>query len=746
MSRCRDRPRHVDAPPGQRGQRSARSRDVSPLRRLVLGLARWIGHGLARTLSTSLSSLLALLLAAAPAAAGVMTQQTIRQAFPSPLIVGERDATLPVWPIFKQDATATVLVGYVFESIDLAPIPGFSGTPLNLLVALDAKGGFLDVRVLSQHEPVFLDGLGEAPLLRFVEQYKGLSLKQSIKIGSNSNRGDHNASANVYVDGVAKATASVRILNQTLLAASLKVAREKLGYAKGRDPERVGRVRNDVYRVLDWSGLERAGLLRHIKLGGAEVERAFAGSVGEGAEPPAPGAPADTDLWITYLNAPTVGRNLLDERGWQHLLSRIDAGDHALLIVGSGRYSFVGNDFTRGAVPDRLTLRQGELPLELRDLDLDDRLALPPALAHADAKVMRVIGPAGLDPSLPLDFALRITRSKGQIFPEHVSREFRVRYQLPADYVQAASSDEKTWQSLWLSRRAELAVLGLALALLTLLLVRQHWLAASTSRLRFVRTTYLVFTLVFIGWYAQGQLSIVNLTALIQALVAHRDLGFFLYDPMTVLLWAYVAFTLVVWGRATFCGWLCPFGALQELVSLAAQRLGLRRLRPHQRVDARLKAIKYAVLAGVVLTALVSGPWTDKVVEIEPFKTAITLVFVRSWPFVLWAAALVLASALVYKGYCRYLCPLGAALAIVGRLRWLRWIPRRAECGTPCQTCRHRCEYQAIRTDGAIDYAECFQCLDCVAIHDSDQRCAPLIARRSAGRRVFAIQPLRSER
>jgi hypothetical protein len=56
------------------------------------------------------------------------------------------------------------------------------------------------------------------------------------------------------------------------------------------------------------------------------------------------------------------------------------------------------------------------------------------------------------------------------------------------------------------------------------------------------------------------------------------------------------------------------------------------------------------------------------------------------------------------------------------------------------QTCRHRCEYQAIRPGGAIVYEECFQCLDCVAIHDSSERCAPLIAHRRG--RVIAIRPL----
>ena len=58
-----------------------------------------------------------------------------------------------------------------FES---APVPGFSGTPINLLVLLDAKGGFTDVKVLSHHEPVFLEGLGDGVLVQFVDQYRGL--------------------------------------------------------------------------------------------------------------------------------------------------------------------------------------------------------------------------------------------------------------------------------------------------------------------------------------------------------------------------------------------------------------------------------------------------------------------------------------------------------------------------------------------------------------------------------------------
>lgn len=671
--------------------------------------------------------------------AGIMTRVTLQERLPPPLMVGEKDAQLPVWPIFRQDATSPVLAGYVFESIDFAPIPGFSGTPLNLLVALDSNGRFIDVHVLSHHEPVFLDGLGEGPLLRFADQYTGLSLQQNIKIGSNANRGEEHGSANVYIDGVAKATASVRILNQSLLSSALRVARARLGFAAGQEPDLVARVRRDTYSPMDWDALLQAGLVQHVRITQGMAEKAFEGS---GVELPVAGHENDTfsDLYVAYLNAPPVGRNLLSDFGWKHLLGRIDEGDHALLVIASGPYTFVGDKFVRGAVPDRLTLTQRDLPLELRDLDLDDPLKLPASLHGADAKVFRVIGPAGLDPAHALSFALRVTRDKGMVYPERISRSFAVPYTLPASQVTLPESDSKGWQTIWRSRAWELAVLAAALALLAVVLARPKWIVATPARLTRFRIGYLVFTLVFIGWSAQGQLSIVNITALIQAVVAGRDLAFFLYDPMTVALWTFVGVTLLVWGRGTFCGWLCPFGAMQELVAQATRLVGIRRIKLHRDLDAKLKRVKYAVLAAIVGLAAVSPAWTDRAVEIEPFKTAITLGFARSWPFVAWAVGLLLVNALIYKGFCRYLCPLGAALGLLGRARLLRWIPRRSECGTPCQTCRHRCEYQAIKPSGAIVYEECFQCLDCVAIHDSPERCAPLIARTRE--RIITIRPV----
>ncbi|NIA57927.1 4Fe-4S binding protein [Massilia sp. TW-1] len=668
------------------------------------------------------------LLVCAPAQAGTLTQAELARRFPAPLTVGDKAADVPAWPLFKQDGTAMELVGYAFESADLAPVPGFAGVPPNLLVVIDPKGTFLDVAVLSQHEPVFLEGLGEAPLHDFVQQYRGRSLGQGITVGGGKGS----------LDGVSKATASVRIISQSILSAALKVARARLGFAQGRDPGRVGRILPDRFVPLSLQQMLDAGLVRHVRVRNGDVERLFAGGAGAGLDAQVLAHPDDIfiDVWVAWASVPAVGRNLLAPRTWNRLQGRLEPGDHALLVLTAGPHAIAGDDFVRGSVPRGIVLRQDRLPVEMRDLDIEPRLADGVHLPADEMLLLRVIGQAGLDPARALDFALPVTRSKGIVYPERITREIAFPYQLPAAYYVAPEAAAPAWQASWKARRVELAVLGVALALLAGALWQQRRLVANARRFAWLRRAWLLFTIGFIGYAAQAQLSIVNLTGIVQALRAGRGLDYLLFDPLTVALWAFVLVSLFIWGRGTFCGWLCPFGALQEFAGLAGQALRLPQVSVRRVLDARLKRVKYGVLAAILLAAAWAPAQADRLVELEPFKTAITLNFVRGWTYVAYAVGLLLGATVVNKAFCRYLCPLGAALALLGRVRMLDWIPRRAECGAPCQTCRHRCSYNAIAPRGQVDYEECFQCMECVVIHASDEQCAPRILERKRNRSI----------
>jgi polyferredoxin len=133
------------------------------------------------------------------------------------------------------------------------------------------------------------------------------------------------------------------------------------------------------------------------------------------------------------------------------------------------------------------------------------------------------------------------------------------------------------------------------------------------------------------------------------------------------------------------------------------------------------------VLGTLIGIALFAPSYSVKASEVEPFKTAISVFFVRNWYYVAYAAFWLLLGMVIFKGFCRYVCPLGAVMAIGGFLRGRNWIERRDACGSPCQLCKVRCNYNAIKKDGAITYSECFQCLDCVQIFDDRKQCVPLI-------------------
>jgi polyferredoxin len=187
---------------------------------------------------------------------------------------------------------------------------------------------------------------------------------------------------------------------------------------------------------------------------------------------------------------------------------------------------------------------------------------------------------------------------------------------------------------------------------------------------------------------------------------------------------------------------------MQELIQEAAQRLKLRQWEFPDVVHERLWAVKYVILLVLFGLSLQSMGEAVRVAEVEPFKTAVTLRFGREWPFVLYALGLLAVSAVNRKFYCKYVCPLGAALTIPGRFRifdW--WLRRRKECGRPCQTCANDCEVRAIRPTGEINANECHYCLDCQVTYYNDRRCMPLIERRErrearSGRPAIPIKPV----
>ena len=381
-----------------------------------------------------------------------------------------------------------------------------------------------------------------------------------------------------------------------------------------------------------------------------------------------------------------------------------------------------------------------------------------------DYLLVRLPAAARLDPVWPwsLDLLVSEAEASGQrtnADQTFDSRVFSLNYRVPLAYVagdedalvaaglaepkmllfgMVRESALEGWQLIWAQNAVDIAVLALLLVVLTVILLLQDVLARRRRLHMAVHLGYLTAILGWLGWAKDAQLTSLNVLTYAQAAFGSLDWQLFLIDPLIFILSVYVALSLVLWGRGVFCGWLCPFGALQELSNKVARLARVRQINVPDVIQEKLWALKYVIFAVIAAIAVRSMDAAGTAAEIEPFKTAIVVGFDRSWPYVLYALILLALGLTIERFFCRYLCPLGGVLALLGRARLLNWLKRRPQCGNPCSICKTSCPVGAVRIDGAIDMNECFQCLDCQVDYYDHTVCPPLVARR---KRLERLEP-----
>ena len=676
---------------------------------------------------------------------GEIEQQRIDSIFPDADAPSEPQGEFKVRTLSSGDK----VLGYVFQSLDVVDIPAYSGKPINMQVILDTAGVIQDAYVLEHHEPILLIGIPEAKLHAFSAKYQGIKVNQRVVVGRSS---DPDA---VTVDAVTGATVTVMVVNEVVMRAAHKVAvslgliADDAGLA-----QKPASVRLDNYQIADWAQLTGNGAIRRLHLTHGQVDEAFKGTEAEGVDVAAPEQLDETfiDLYTAHLNAPTIGRNLLGDIQYRFLMEQLKPGEQAIAVMGRGEYSYKGSGYVRGGIFDRVQLRQFGNTISFRDMD-HERLADVFAAGMPEFDEMSIFivrASSAFDPGSPWTLELLVKRQTGPT--SGIFSSFELGYQMPEDYLERPlpsaaelaaieEANRPLWLNIWYQKSFQIGVILVALLLLTVILFLQDKFTQRPHFLHWLRRGYLIFTVVFIGWYALGQLSVVNVLTFVHALVQDFRWELFLTDPVIFILWTFTAASILLWGRGVFCGWLCPFGALQELINEAARKLKIRQFELPFALHERLWAIKYIILLLLFGLSLESLSSAERFAEVEPFKTAITLKFDRQWWFVLYAVILLVINIFTRKVYCRYVCPLGAALAVPSKFRLFDWLKRRKECGNPCQLCAKECEIQAIHPDGHINANECHYCLDCQMTYHNHDKCPPLLLKKKKRSKPAPLRP-----
>ena len=691
-------------------------------------------------LSIVLSGLLGGLQTVAAAEPSELELERIHSVFPKVDQISEPDGEFSVRTLKVGDA----LLGYAFQTVDVVNTPAYSGKPINIQVILDPAGVIQDAYVLEHHEPILLVGIPVSKLHEFTAKYRGIKVDQRVVVGHTSDP------AAKTVDAITGATVTVLVVNETIMRAANKVA-VSLGLVEpsaglARKP---ASVRTELFKPATWKELTGNGAIRRLHLTRGQIDEAFKGTEAEDTVSAEQADETFIDLYVTHLNPPTIGRNLLGDNQYRFLMDDLKPGEHAIAVLGRGEYSFKGSGYVRGGIFDRVQVRQFGRLISFHDRDYE-RLSdvFAEGMPEFREKAIFIIRDSfEFDPGSPWNLELLVRRQTGPV--SGVFSSFELAYEIPEAYIERplptaaelAAAEEAArplWLNIWYQKIFQISVLCVALGVLLVILFLQDSFTKYPRVLYAIRRGYLVFTVVFIGWYALGQLSVVNVLTFVHALVENFRWELFLTDPVIFILWAFTAGSILLWGRGVFCGWLCPFGALQELINEAARALKVPQFELPFALHERLWAIKYIILLVLFGISLESMATAEQMAEVEPFKTAITLKFDRQWWFVLYAVILLVINIFTRKVFCRYICPLGAALAIPSKFRLFDWLKRRKECGSPCQLCAKECEIQAIHPDGHINANECHYCLDCQMTYHNDDKCPPLIVKKKRNKRSKA--------
>ena len=643
-----------------------------------------------------------------------------KDVFPGATHFSERKGQPPYVEAYDKAGDGRQLLGYVMLSTDITDTPAYSGKPVVTLIGMDKTGRFVGVKVLKHSEPILLLGIPESALLKFNDQYLGKSVADKIEIGQS--RPDENV---VGLDAISGATVTVIAQNQVMMASGSAVARQVGILAPTvREPAR--------YKVtgesLTWDELVGRGAVQHLRVMPEQLGQE------RSADP-------FIELWFGDLSHPDIGKSVLGNAGWDNLKLQLKQDEHAIFIIRTaGRESFKGSGFVRGGLYDRVQVRQGADSFTFRDLDYLNLYGVRAAGAPSyNESAIFIIRSNAFSDAYPWKLSLlgnRIDRATGA----RSFTSFDTAYWLPGSMLEGGrpkiDEPDAPWVRIWKSRAVEIALFALLLVAVTVVYAfREKLTRLSTHKNKWpvnaFKYTAWALSIGFVGFGAMAQPSITQVLTWFHALLFQWTWSLFLSDPFIFLFWIFIIVTVFLFGRGLFCGWMCPFGSLSEAIYKVARKVGFKRFqRPVPQVwHDRLKWLKYVIFFGLITVSMFSMGLAEKLSEVEPFKTTFLVgIQNRAWPYGLFVAAILGLSIFIERPYCKYICPLGASLAMPSTFRWFG-LKRKQDCNS-CKACAVGCGAQAIDADGRIDHRECLHCLDCMILYTDTKGCPPLAKER----------------
>ncbi len=597
-------------------------------------------------------------------------------------------------------------IGYIYSTWDMVKSLGYDRSPYEIIIGLNTSGTIAGAKLTYHNEPLFEHDVSEEDLLKYVQRTKDINIANGMAKSSTDKP--------IRPDTVHRGTISSNLMHQAIFQSSRNAALS-IGLYDNQNTNRLNYLKE---QNLNWDQLVKNNYITYKRNYISESLKDYS-KKNETTK--------YSEIAITLITPRSIGYNILKKNRHDKYMASLNSKDQAILIAGNG-YSFKGDKWRSSKKFERIRLVQGEIIIKFNASDHTriSKIQSKNSPIFKEVSIFKIDYKYNFDPTKAwylelLDINYQGKNIKNIIIPYLINEELIIK----------KVKEVPIWINVWLESKFRIMLLSFALLVLSLITIFQDKISKYRKTFKYIRISYLSFTLIWIGWYTGAQLSIFNILSIIRVPITGADLNYFLIDPLIFIILAFTIISALILGRGLFCGWLCPFGALQELIGWIAKNLGIKKREIPEKYYTKLWTIKYFILVTIIGMSFISMETASTLAEVEPFKTAIMRHFNRGIPYVSYAIVLLCLSAFMERGFCRFVCPLGAGIAIIGKLRITDNLKRRQECGSPCNLCSTSCPVNAIPSEGKdkgkIIMSECFRCLDCQLEYVDTKRCPPLV-------------------
>lgn len=598
-----------------------------------------------------------------------VTPELMLEVFPQASRFSEKSGSPPVVTAYADSVEGESVVGYIFETKDYPPEEIGYSAPIEVIAGLDMTGTITGIKVLFYRESYKSIRGDFLATERFPNQFEGKNVIDGFRVGRD-------------IDGVSRATITSWAVSRGIRNAGREVAQAYLP-----DFSSANGSNNEAYALE--------------QLGAKSWEDLIAENFVTELTVPQPDGTA-LELSFVFIGHDGLGELILGVADYsgtdREASSRVSEGN--LVVVG------IDGNTQKPFRQERLAIEQGG---ERFRISRNRFVYAGSADEGLIANQVRYAGALVLAPEvdLKLPFAILYDMSEELgSFESYVGTDYQISQlalalatgsSVPAEYLAVISDpfESDVADGILANLVANAPWLEVIALLILLVLVSTAFYLKQAS----IRWIALSVTLVYLGFVDGGFVSVSHITNALKL-----GPSMFLNDLPLLLIISFTVITTLFWGRV-FCSSLCPFGALQDLITRLLPKEF--QLKVPQRLHDFAIYVKYAVLVFLVVMALTYSE-LSLFQYFEPFGT----IFYFSQSLVLWFIlfAFIVGAIFVPRFYCRYACPLGAALGVASILSPFK-IKRVEQCQV-CKVCEHSCPTGAIR-GAEIDFKECVRCDIC---------------------------------